>query len=1751
MEFNANSEAEQNPTISLDTDLTHCVNFASAQNDIPIVRALSLRNYGQIAATDLEIRVSASPSVIHAKTWVIDYLPPNDVLSLQDLATPLDTEKLSGLNETELGTLTIEVLQRDKVLFYKKHDLRLLAKDHWGGLTDMDRLLAAYVSPNDAWVASLLKDASRLLESAGHQSSIEGYQSNSPARAWMIAGAIWSATTGLGLSYVNPAASFEEYGQKIRSSDRIKSERLATCLDTSLLLAAAWEQAGLHPVILFSEGHAFCGVWLTPKDFGAVTEPDIVAVRKAIQAREFVAVETTLLTKRPTIGFEEAVGAGRARLSEQREHEFVLAIDISRARSARIRPLASHRVEAGYPENQDKVVPADLPKPMEFGMLSEDLGEPLPDTPKGRIERWQSKLLDLSLRNRLLNLKTTKQTVPCCVPDVGSLEDALAAGKSFKIYPLMEEDPIGERQVSTEEREAIISDAVEKAYKHNQVTILLDKSETDKRLLTLFRKAKSDLSEGGTNTLFMAAGILRWQREGDSRIFRAPLLLIPIKLERRSARSEFRIVHHEDEVRFNATLLELLKRDFELSLPELEGDLPRDESGIDLPLIFQTMRNKVREVRGFEVLEELAISTFSFSKYLMWKDLVDRTENLRNNRLVAHLVDNPDQTFDAGGDGVATVLPEDLDQQFTPHELVTPLPADSSQLAAVVAANEGRDFVLIGPPGTGKSQTIANIICQCLAHGKTVLFVAEKAAALDVVQRRLEAHGLGDAVLELHSNKTERKRVLNQLGRGWDRTAGQSEQDWLQVNHDLLIKRDQLNVYVEALHRKGTQGFSIFDALGWVAAQPNGFQLSFATKDANDAESFRVLENLAEELSYTHSATSDIPRMALVEAQEWSFRWESEFLEAVKKLRQTTDRVLSQGRSLAGRLGIDIAAAITPDRADILDQLAKRAQDEARDLRNVPDLSKTDLLAALNTFRDLVNQIATATAGLAAYYSEDDVLRMPLEELDHSWRAANTAMWPMATFKRRKVKKLLQSHAKVGKATPERDLPALRQMRKALDDLATDPIAPIAGKDRSTDSAATVCQQAIALREALSILSGDVQDTAAFGAVQAQFVAGIDGTLKDALLAWQDIRGAQIAGTKEFEALNGKIPDDMNGTEVIRELDLIIANKGRLRDWTRWCEVREKADAAGLGKLADWIEAGEVNEPAVQTFRRAYARWWLPLALDASEPLKRFLHWEHEDIIKAFYDLDAKAAELAPTEVMRRIHHKLPARDVVPRNSELGMLRHQLGLRRPSMSIRTLLGNLTETLPRLAPCVLMSPLSIAQYLPAGQAVYDLVIFDEASQITTWDAVGAIARARQSIVVGDPKQLPPTNFFGRSDDGDDESNPLLEDMPSILEEVKSAGVPVRQLNWHYRSRDEALIAFSNHHYYSDRLVTFPAPVANSEAVKFHNIEGTYARGSGRTNQDEAKAIVSMIDSRLSGWLKLPEQDRPTLGVITFNSQQQSLILDLLDGLRRIRSEFEWFFAEDRAEPVIVKNLENIQGDERDIMLFSVTFGPDSAGKLSMAFGALNQNGGENRLNVAVTRARQELHVFSSIRHDQVDTTRTRATGVQHLKNFLDYAERGTVALPNVKAVSLDPYENPFEDAIAEAFRTKGWEVHTRIGVSGFRIDLAVANPDRAGTYLAGIECDGATYHSSATARDRDKVRKVVLEGLGWNILRIWSTDWFRDSNAVIKRLCEQLEALLTDFREQQAAAKRDIGVESAPLRLSTLEDIPETRGLPSP
>lgn len=1754
-----NASAEE--PLSIQAVSTDCLNYASWQNSVPLLKSLQVRNGTDEAIRDLTLSIQSSPAFTRPKQWVVDRVDPGTEISLRDRDVQLDADYLNKLNEAERGVLSFTLKRGDTVLAVSRKELRVLARDEWGGMNSGGELLAAFVMPNDPAIAKVLKIAGDILAKHGHDSALNGYQSRDPRRAYMLVAAIWSAVASRGLTYATPPRSFELVGQKTRRPTTVLADGLATCLDSTLLFAAAIEAIGLNPIVVMVAGHCFVGAWLVERTLAHVVERDCSEIRKAIAARELITFETTLITGRPPARFEDAIKTAAQATSEAKEHEYQATIDIARARMAQIRPLASHQAAAVSADAaQSPSGPLPLPAAPAISALSLEESEEKPTTPDGRIDRWQRKLLDLSLRNRLLNFKPNKQSVPILCPDISVLEDRLAAGKKLRLISLPQENPLGERDAETHRQRTNQDLNVEfarGALARDEISCSLSPQELSGRLTTIYRNVQNDLSEGGSNTLFLTVGFLRWkQKADDSKTYRAPLLLVPVKLIRKSALSPFLLTLHEDDVRFNATLIQLLKKDFDRDLSSFESDLPRDESGVDVALIMERMRREVRDIPGFEVVDESAIGTFSFAKYLMWKDLVERIGKLKENRVVRHLIDDPDKPFESSCGPIPN--PQQIDVRFEPKDIYHPLPADSSQLAAVMAASMGQDFVLVGPPGTGKSQTIANIISQCLAVGKTILFVAEKTAALNVVYRRLKEHGLGDCCLELHSNKAERRKFLEQLDAAWQNNRRVSRNDWLSISERLKIRRDELNAYVLTIHRTHPNGWTAFEAMGTCVKGSDRWAptLHWADSVQHDRAAYNRLSRVVDSLALTYGAIDPACALPAVRKTHWSAAWEQTLLAQCEKLQCVAATLQQALQSFCSMIGAAHREDCSLTEMDGLNQLAKSLVDCAsEDVRilfhkqfaKMP-AAKTQLAQAIATYRAAHNLMD------ANYTKSMDTI--PLEEIDQSWRQAVSSLFPLSWFAKRKVTRLLQTYATGGVAAPASDIAAIRTIREQLAIIMASPLADQTPYWNATETDTTKVDKQLvkanALRVAIVATGRMFGTTNEVSKAVHPYINGRSADSPVFIAAQKYLQATQafLVEMKAFSDVSGAMPL-AKGTPNIVEVSLSAAkqiqlHRTNLQRWTAWCEVRQAASTAGLEPFVTALESDELKPSELaDAFCLSYARWWIPQVIDRDEVLRSFQRFKHEDAIADFGKLDEQARASAAQRARQSIAHDLPV-DGVPKKSELGLLRHQIGLTRPSKSIREVISSMPESFGKLAPCLLMSPLSIAQYLPANQSLFDVVIFDEASQITTWDAVGAIARGRQTIIVGDPKQLPPTNFFGRVDD--DESNDEIEDhekdLESILDEAKASGLPTLQLNWHYRSRHESLIAFSNWNYYGNNLVTFPAAESEDRGVSFvHVPDSVYDRGKSRTNRKEAEAIVSEAVSRMKSNLRSPEDQRLTFGVITFNSQQQTLIQDLFDQAQRDYPELDWYFADDRIEPTVVKNLENVQGDERDVMLFSITFGRDISGKnIPLTFGALNRDGGERRLNVAVTRARRELIVFSSFKADELNAERSKARGVADLKAFLEYAEKGPEAIAARTDGSVGGFDSPFEEAVAEALEDKGWQVVPQVGVSGFRVDLGIRHPDRPGAYLAGVECDGATYHRSAVARDRDKTRQMVLENLGWTIMRVWSPDWWYDAASATANLDQELSQLLQQSRVETSTAL-DLPDAAASVAIEPLQAAP--------
>ena len=1717
------------------------INLAFYQNAVPIVRELTIENVTGREVSGIEIHLSSEPPFVSPGVWRIDKIADNDIHHLRVVDLKLDHGFLAAITASRRGEIRIRVEAAGEQLADHKIEVNLLPPAHWGGSGSAPELLAAFVRPTDPSVDVILREASGKLAKAGRNPAVDGYSKGKKARAWEIAEAIWAALVEHSISYVLPPKSFEREGQLVRSPNAVLSRKVGTCLDLTLLYASCLEQAGLNPLVILTAEHAFAGVWLVDEDFSTPVIDDAQMLRKRVQLDEMILVETTALTGQHPAKFKQAVAQGAKHIAEDAKAPLELAIDVKRARAARIRPLdLGGSSSTAIDPKTEPTQPHELEAAPVF---EEDLDRsaPAPERPLDRLEIWKSNLLDLTLRNRLLNFKENKATISVECPDPAKLEDLLAAGKRFKMQGRATvldgsdgRDPalFGERQ-NEDGRKAYVLEAMDRGELHAQAP----DAEIEGRLTDLYRASRLAFEEGGSNVLYLCLGFLKWSPQDGAGPYRAPLLMVPVQLERKSVRSGFRLALHEDEVLFNPTLLQMLRRDFSLSMPEFEGDLLSDGSGVDVAGIWKIVRQHVKGIRGWEVTEQVVLATLSFTKYLMWKDLVDRTDDLKRNPVVRHLIDTPTHTYEGGS--ADFIEPQRLDEAVEPADLFAPLSADSSQIAAVVAAQHGKDFVLFGPPGTGKSQTIANMISNCLAHGRSVLFVSQKTAALEVVRRRLLDVGLGSYCLEVHSTKAQKSSVVAQLADAWRSRTEATEEHWEAATSELKAKRDELNRLVSALHRRRASGRTAYEFFGRVIADRDVLPdvgLSWAAGTVHSADALAAMRTTCVDLRTALLAVGDPSRHPLrgIEQTKWTPAWTDDLARFAERLTTSLVSLKACAELFAASIGFEAGSWDLADVHHLAAFGALLMRPEAVDGAILLEDDAGERIRALRAASDLVERARAKSGELSGAYDLRAV-RLDLAQLQRDWVEACTANFLVRGSKKNKVRLALNPYCKA--AAPDdigRDLVVLQDLARLTAE--AERLAPYfvameqlwRGLDTDASRFEPIIVWAVQAREAARNLGDRTSNAEQLRQHCALLVTGyghlfaIGGEAREAFeslqTTWTSTRAAAVdlgvcIGLEDPTCLLTVGPGWIE--ELLQRLDRWKANLVKAPQWARWRFAATAGQRAGLRPLVAAIESGSISGDLIApVFEYGYAKWSAAEVVNHDEVLSSFLAEQHEAVIEAFVAADRRVADLSKQIVRARIGGAVPSLTTFGKDPEWGALAHEVHKKARYMPLRQLFGKIPSVLTQLAPCVMMSSLSIAQYLPPDAKPFDVVIFDEASQIPVWDAIGAIARGNQVVVVGDPEQLPPTNVGQRAADEQEDDSGAVQSQQSILDECLSSNLPSLRLVWHYRSRHESLIAFSNARYYRGELVTFPSPFTRDTAVRYVPVEGgVYERGAAKVNRKEAQAVVDEVLVRVNS-------SPQSIGVVTFNAEQQRLIENLLDQARRSEPSLDRHF--DRAqtaEPLFVKNIENVQGDERDVIIFSVAVGPDQTGRITAQISSLNGEGGHRRLNVAVTRARRELLVFSTMRPEQIDLGRTSARGVVDFKHFLEFAKNGIRAIAEAFAATGRGTESPFEDAVKRAFEAKGWEVHPQIGVSFFRVDLGIVHPDEPGRYLAGIECDGATYHRSATARDRDRLREMVLTDLGWRIRRIWSTEWWMDSASALEKIHTRL---LADLEADRAA-----------------------------
>jgi very-short-patch-repair endonuclease len=737
----------------------------------------------------------------------------------------------------------------------------------------------------------------------------------------------------------------------------------------------------------------------------------------------------------------------------------------------------------------------------------------------------------------------------------------------------------------------------------------------------------------------------------------------------------------------------------------------------------------------------------------------------------------------------------------------------------------------------------------------------------------------------------------------------------------------------------------------------------------------------------------------------------------------------------------------------------------------------------------------------------DPVFERPLEAAGSDLRRAAGALRDLAALTRRvdAVRGTPAGAADALAAARARDAAAAAVREHEQDAQAAEVLGPWARLDVDPARLAAAAAWARELRAALPV----PPSRAAARRLTTVVRGGED--LAGALERWRTALEA-LLGEFVAERRDELVPDlEGHFGDAAQLLGRLRDTRGDIETWSAHAAAVAALAEAGLGDAVGFcverrVAVGQVVDVLRRAALEAAADALLAERRDELGPLRAV---DRDRLVDEYAALDRKVVGDAAHRAMAAANAKRPS-------TILGLatiIANEAQKKRKHMPVSHLLAATAPVAQAVKPCFMMSPLSVSQFLSPDMR-FDVVIFDEASQVRPSDAVNALYRGSAMIVAGDQKQLPPTSFFEQAaDDGDEWSEEALAEFDSVLDLAKGAGAfRSLSLRWHYRSRHEHLIAFSNHRFYGGGLVTFPSPAERAAdlGVELVPVPGVYRRGTSRDNPEEARAVADRVFEQAA-------RGTTSVGVVAFSEAQASYIEEVLrQDPRRDDPRFAPLFTGDRLAGLFVKNLENVQGDERDVIIFSVGYGPDERGKLTMNFGPINREGGWRRLNVAITRARRRVEIVCSFGAEQL-LPGAGTRGVDELRRYLEFAGRGPVALAadgsgGPGAGAGEP-ESPFEEAVLRTLRSWGHEVVPQVGTAGYRVDMAVRHPERPGRFLLGIECDGAMYHSSRVARDRDRLREQVLAGLGWTLHRVWGPSWYRDRAGEERRLREAIDRAL--------------------------------------
>ncbi len=1320
--------------------------------------------------------------------------------------------------------------------------------------------------------------------------------------------------------------------------------------------------------------------------------------------------------------------------------------------------------------------------------LEKDTASPVDATLSKKIELWKGRLLDISLKNRLVNFRESSSTLPLSIDSPALFYESLVEGgvqygfsksgvqQKLAPTPSNSNDKTEKLKKGRESQQTQPLPELQRLEK-NVLKTLHNDVETHKRLYNIYLAANESITEQAVNTLYVAFGMLEYEDKECNATLRAPLVMVPAKIERKKSmpknKHPFTLSFLDDDIYINPALRQKLL---------IQNGIDIDEEFDSLGEYFSKLREKVKAYGWGVADSEVWLGVFSFQKLSLYMDMIKNRERIMEHPVMRALAGDTAGLYDSAK-AISGKQIDDVD----PRETFFVLDADSSQQEAILAARNGLSFVLQGPPGTGKSQTIANIIAQLLADGKRVLFVSEKMAALEIVKKRLDSTGIGHYLLELHNaNTTGKKWVLEQFDKALIENRLYNIDEKLM--DQLVDSREVLHKYGEELMGEPQDQLPVYKILGRLAKLEH---IEFAGADLGvilDFDEFKKNRALLEEIDlyerqlreYNMSLLKHVNNKGIgifIDIKKASLK------EALATALEALEYVKEDARQLSEVAGLNFTCV-----ADLKDMDKKMEL-----LLTIPktsyswgehwfSLDGARLRGIVHDYSIKLNEYNAIGAYLSSKYRPSFFgYEKPLAPLykrlagiyslslvrfiDPRYHAiASEIKAFIADGHHPQYEELLND---VGK------LLEYRKIEKELDGLRDEVCGAIKGSEVNASEIYSMLDWVENAKKTEGVcnkrLVGSLSNGVDVAPVAAKFKDDV-GKFMDAYLKVTEYFEPDAVQRIFMPARWGMLGE---------KLEFIEKNADEI---SKWVEFKNT-----LGQLSPQVR--EIFEKSMKDEGRnykvseLYEKVFLQthlgrINLDFAKRSREYL-----DLIQSkFIQSDREHKYYSRNRIIEMIEAKKPKISLTSQSSEIGMLKKEIGKSRRHKPLRQLFADIRNLVFLLKPCFMMSPLSVARFIDPDVVQFDTVIFDEASQIMVEDSISSIVRGKQAIIVGDSKQLPPTTFFRVVDDEEIEEG--VETASSILDEAASV-LGTHTLRWHYRSKDESLINFSNKHFYNGELITFPNNRVDSFAIEFvHVSNGVYERGGSRQNRVEARKVVELVKRHFD------TTPNKSLGVIAFSIAQQQAILEELDLFLQHNPSYIVYMNGDGLHGFFVKNLETVQGDERETIIISVGYGRDADGNLSLNFGPLNREGGIKRLNVAISRAIEKVVVVSSILPEEIEAARSSGEGIQMLKRYLEYARFGTGVYTSRREFNSD-----LQEAVYRRLRDAGLDAHPSVGNSPFNIDIAIRDPNDIGRYALAIELDSNVYKGSMNTRDRDRIRREVLESFGWKVHRIWSYDWF--------------------------------------------------------